>query len=161
MKKLLTNQAYRRIDRELEKFPVENKRSAVIASLAIAQEELGWLTPDVMQEIAAYLDMPAIAVQEVASFYSMFNTRPVGRHKITVCTNLSCGLSGGNRAASHLQQRLGIGFGETTPEGMFTLVEGECMGACADAPVMLVNNTRMCGCMTNERIDELLEELKK
>lgn len=161
MKKLLTEQGYRRIDRELEKFPVDQKRSAVIASLAIAQQELGWLTPDVMQEIAAYLDMPAIAVQEVASFYSMFNTRPVGRHKITVCTNLPCGLSGGNRAASHLQQRLGIGFGETTPEGMFTLVEGECMGACADAPVMLVNNTRMCSCMTNERIDELLEELKK
>lgn len=161
MSKLLTEQAYRKIDRELAKFPVEQRQSAVMAALAIAQHERGWLAPEVMQEIADYLGMPAIAVHEVASFYSMYVTQPVGKHKITVCTNLPCGLSGGNRAASHLQEKLGIGFGETTPDGMFTLVEGECMGACGDAPVMLVNNARMCSCMSDERIDELLEELKK
>ena len=161
MTMLLTEQAYQKIDRELAKFPPDQKQSAVMASLAIAQQEQGWLSPELMREVADYLEMPAIAVQEVASFYSMYSTRPVGRHKITVCTNLPCGLSGGNRAAQHLQQKLGIGFGETSEDGLFSLVEGECMGACGDAPVMIVNNTRMCSCMSNERIDELLEDLKK
>ena len=161
MTKLLTEQAYRKIDRELAKFPSEQKQSAVMAALAIAQHERGWLEPEVMQEVADYLGMPAVAVQEVASFYSMFVTQPVGAQKITVCTNLPCGLSGGNRAAQYLKQKLGIEFGETTQDGKFTLVEGECMGACGDAPVMLVNNARMCSCMSDERIDGLLEELKK
>ncbi len=161
MTMLLTEQACRKIDRELAKFPADQKQSAVMAALAIAQQEQGWLSPEVMNEVADYLGMPAIAVHEVASFYSMYSTRPVGRHKITVCTNLPCGLSGGNRAAQHLQQKLGIGFGETSEDGLFSLVEGECMGACGDAPVMIVNNTRMCSCMSNERIDELLEDLKK
>ena len=161
MTMLLTEQAYQKIDRELAKFPPDQKQSAVMASLAIAQQEQGWLSPELMREVADYLEMPAIAVQEVASFYSMYSTRPVGRHKITVCTNLPCGLSGCNRAAQHLQQKLGIGFGETSEDGLFSLVEGECMGACGDAPVMIVNNTRMCSCMSNERIDELLEDLKK
>ena len=161
MTMLLTEQAYQKIDRELAKFPPDQKQSAVMAALAIAQQEQGWLSPELMREVADYLEMPAIAVQEVASFYSMYSTRPVGRHKITVCTNLPCGLSGGNRAAQHLQQKLGIGFGETSEDGLFSLVEGECMGACGDAPVMIVNNTRMCSCMSNERIDELLEDLKK
>ena len=161
MTKLLTEQAYRKIDRELAKFPSEQKQSAVMAALAIAQHERGWLEPEVMQEVADYLGMPAVAVLEVASFYSMFVTQPVGAQKITVCTNLPCGLSGGNRAAQYLKQKLGIEFGETTQDGKFTLVEGECMGACGDAPVMLVNNARMCSCMSDERIDGLLEELKK
>lgn len=158
---LLSEQAYRKIDRELAKFPPEQKQSAAIAALTIAQDEQGWLSPEVLRQVADYLGMPAIAVQEVATFYNMFNTRPVGRHTITVCTNLPCALSGGESAAQYLQEKLGIGFGETTADGLFTLVEGECMGACGDAPVLLTDNKRMCSCMSNQRIDVLIEELKK
>lgn len=158
---LLSEQAYKRIDRELTKFPAEQKQSAVMSALAIAQEEKGWLSPEVMQEIADYLGMPAIAVQEVATFYTMYNTSPVGKHKIAVCTNLPCALSGGDRAAAHLKEKLGIGFNETTADGKFTLKEGECQGACGDAPVMLVNNHHMCSFMSNEKLDALLEELGK
>ena len=157
----LSAQACQKIDHELKKFPADQKQSAVMAALAIAQREHGWLSQEVMQAVAEYLGMPAIAVQEVASFYNMYNTKPVGKHKITVCTNLPCGLSGGNRAADYLQKKLGIGFGETTADGQFTLVPGECMGACGDAPVMLVDNHRMCSCMSDEKIDALIEELKK
>jgi NADH-quinone oxidoreductase subunit E len=114
-----------------------------------------------MEEIAAYLDMAPIAVQEVATFYAMYNLKPIGKHKITVCTNLPCALSGGERAAHHLKQKLGIDYRETTADGEFTLMEGECMGACGDAPVLLVNNERMCSFMSNEKLDALLEELKK
>ena len=156
---LLSETARQKIDRELNKFPADQKQSAVMAALAIAQREHGWLSPEVMQAVADYLGMPAIAVQEVASFYNMYNTKPVGKHKITACTNLPCGLSGGNAAAAHLQEKLGIGFGETTADGLFTLVPGECMGACGDAPVLLVNNTRMCSCMNNEKIDAMLAAL--
>ncbi len=158
---MLTELAYKKIDRELSKFPPDQKQSAVMAALAIAQEEQGWLSPEVMQVVADYLGMPTIAVQEVATFYNMYHTAPLGKHKITVCTNLPCALSGGERAAQYLKQKLGIGFRETTADGQFTLVEGECMGACGDAPVAIVDNTRMCSCMSNERIDALLEELKK
>ena len=158
---MLTELAYKKIDRELSKFPPDQKQSAVMAALAIAQEEQGWLSPEVMQVVADYLGMPTIAVQEVATFYNMYHTAPLGMHKITVCTNLPCALSGGERAAQYLKQKLGIGFRETTADGQFTLVEGECMGACGDAPVAIVDNTRMCSCMSNERIDALLEELKK
>jgi NADH-quinone oxidoreductase subunit E len=104
--------------------------------------------------------MPPIAVFEVATFYNMYDLQPVGRHKLTVCTNLPCALSGGVHAADYLKQKLGIGFNETTADGRFTLKEGECMGACGDAPVMLVNNRRMCSWMTPEQIDGLLDELK-
>ncbi len=158
---LLSEQAYKKIDRELTKFPADQKQSAVMSALAIAQTELGWLSPEVMQEIADYLGMPAIAVQEVATFYTLYNTRPVGKHKISVCTNLPCALSGGDRAAEHLKQKLGVDFNETTADGKFTLKEGECMGACGDAPVLLVNNARMCSFMSNEKLDALLEELGK
>ena len=158
---LLSEQAYKKIDRELTKFPADRKMSAVMGALAIAQDEKGWLSPEVMQEIADYLDMPAIAVQEVATFYNMYNTQPVGKHKISVCTNLPCALSGGEKAAHYFKEKLGIDYKETTPDGQFTLIEGECMGACGDAPVMLVNNKRMCSFMSNEKIDALLEELKK
>jgi NADH-quinone oxidoreductase subunit E len=159
VKALLSAQAYRAIDREIAKYPADQKQSAVIAALAIAQAELGWISKDVMEDVARYLEMPAIAVYEVASFYTMYNVQPVGRCKITICTNLPCALSGANRAAQHLQQRLGIGFNETTPDGAFTLKEGECMGACGDAPVLLVNNTRMESFMTNEKLDALVAEL--
>ncbi len=155
----LSDDAYRRIDREVSKFPPEGKMSAVMAALGIAQDETGWLSVEVMADVASYLDMPAIAVQEVATFYNMYNVRPLGRHKITVCTNLPCALSGGARAGDYLKDRLGIEYQETTPDGAFTLQEGECMGACGDAPVMLVNNKRMVSWMSDEKIDALLDEL--
>lgn len=158
---LLSEQAYKKIDREIAKFPVDQKQSAVMAALAIAQEEKGWLAPEVMQDVADYLGMPAIAVQEVATFYNMYNTKPVGKHKISVCTNLPCALSGGEKAAHYLKEKLGIDYKDTTSDGQFTLVEGECMGACGDAPVMIVNNKRMCSHMSNDKIDALVEELKK
>ena len=158
---LLSEQSYKKIDREVAKFPPDHKESAVMAALAIAQDEKGWLPPEVMQEVADYLGMPAIAVQEVATFYNMYNVKPVGKYKISVCTNLPCQLSGGEKAAQYMKQKLGIGFRETSADGQFTLVEGECMGACGDAPVMLVNNKRMCSWMSNDKIDALVEELKK
>jgi len=158
---LLSQDAYQKIDRQLAKFPADQKQSAVMAALAIAQDEHGWLPAEVMQEVANYLDMPAIAVQEVATFYNMYNLKPVGKYKLTICTNLPCQLSNGDRAAAYLKQKLGIDFNETTPDGLFTLKEGECMGACGDSPVMLVNNKRMCSFMSNEKIDALIEELKK
>jgi NADH-quinone oxidoreductase subunit E len=156
---LLSEQAYQQIDREITKFPPEQKQSAVMAALAIAQDEKGWLAPELMQEIADYLGMPSIAVQEVATFYNMYNIKPAGKHKITICTNLPCALSGSERAAEYLKQKLGIDFRETTADGQFTLLEGECMGACGDAPVLLVNNKHMCSWMSNEKIDALLAEL--
>lgn len=157
----LSAAARAKIDREIAKYPAEHRSSAVMAALAIAQDEHGWVSKDVIEAVADYLGMPPIAVYEVASFYAMYDTAPVGRHKITVCTNLPCALSGGTRAARHLQQALGIGFGETTPDGRFTLKEGECMGACGDAPVLLVNNKRMCSFMSDEKLDALLDELKR
>jgi NADH-quinone oxidoreductase subunit E len=156
---LLSEQCYKKIDRELAKYPADQRQSAVMASLAHAQVELGWISPETMQELADYIRMPAIAVQEVATFYNMYNLKPVGQHKITVCTNLPCALSGGERAAHHLKQKLGIDYRDTTADGKFTLMEGECMGACGDAPVMLVNNHRMCSFMSNDKIDGLVEEL--
>ena len=157
---MLSADALRRIDRETAKFPADQRQSAVMAALQIAQVEHGWISKELMQEIADYLGMPAIAVYEVATFYTMYNLAPVGRHKISVCTNLPCALSGGTAAAAHLQKKLGIGFNETTADGEFTLKEGECMGACGDAPVLLVNNHRMCSFMSNDKLDALVDELK-
>ena len=158
---LLSEQSYKKIDREVAKFPPDHKESAVMAALAIAQDEKGWLPPELMQEVADYLGMPAIAVQEVATFYNMYNVKPVGKYKISVCTNLPCQLSGGEKAAQYMKEKLGIGFRETSADGQFTLVEGECMGACGDAPVMIVNNHRMCSFMSDDKIDALVEELNK
>ena len=157
---LLSADAYRRIDRETAKFPAEQRRSALMAARTTAQDELGWLSKEAIEEVAGYLGMPPIAVYEVATFYSMYNLKPVGPHTITICTNLPCALSGATRAAEHLKQRLGIGFGETTADGAFTLKEGECFGACGDAPVILVNNKRMESFMSNEKLDALLSELE-
>ena len=157
---MLSNDALRKIDREIAKYPADQMQSAVMAALAIAQEEKGWLSGETMEAVASYLGMPPIAVYEVATFYNMYDLQPVGRHKLTVCTNLPCALSGGVHAADYLKQKLGIGFNETTADGRFSLKEGECMGACGDAPVMLVNNRRMCSWMTPEQIDRLLDELK-
>ena len=158
---MLSEQCLQKIDRELAKYPADQRQSAVMAALAHAQVEKGWLSPETMQEVADYIGMPAIAVQEVATFYNMYNLKPVGKNKITVCTNLPCALSGGERAGQRLKDALGIGYRETTGDGQFTLVEGECMGACGDAPVMLVNNHRMCSFMSDEKIDALVKELNK
>ena len=155
----LSAHALEKIDREVAKFPPEGKQSAVMAALGIAQDENGWLSVETMADVAAYLGMPAIAVQEVASFYGMYNTRPVGRHKIAVCTNLPCALSGGAAAGDYLKQKLGIEWRQTTADGAFTLLEGECFGACGDAPVMLIDNKRMASWMSDDKIDALLAEL--
>ena len=157
---MLTPNALKKIDREVAKYPADQKQSAVMAALAVAQDEKGWLATETMDFVADYLGMPPIAVYEVASFYAMYNLKPLGRHKITVCTNLPCALSGGTHAAEHLQARLHVGFNETTTDGRFTLKEGECMGACGDAPVLLVDNKRMCSWMSDEKLDQLLDELK-
>ncbi len=158
---MLSTESLKKIDREVAKYPPDQKRSAVMSALAIAQDEKGWLANETMDFVAKYLDMPTIAVYEVATFYNMYNLEQLGQYKLTVCTNLPCALSGGNDAASYLKQKLGIGFNETTPDGKFTLKEGECMGSCGDAPVLLVNNKRMCSFMSNEMIDKLLEDLNK
>jgi len=158
---MLSALSLKKIDREVEKYPIDQKQSAVMSALAIAQDEKGWLANETMDFIAQYLGMPPIAVYEVATFYNMYNLQPLGKYKLTVCTNLPCGLSGGTDAAAHLKRRLGIGFNQTTADVKFTLKEGECMGACGDAPVLLVNNKRMCSFMSNEKIDQLLEELSK
>src|SRR4051812_8205253 len=149
----LSAEALKKIDREIAKYPADQKQSAVMAALAIAQDEMGWLATETMDFVADYLGMAPIAVYEVASFYAMYNLKPPGRHKLTICTNLPCALSGATAAAAHLQSRLGIGFNETSADGRITLKEGECMGACGDAPVLLVNNKRMCSWMSNDKLD--------
>lgn len=157
---MLSPEAFKKIDREIAKYPAEQKQSAVMAALAIAQDEYGWLPQDAIASVAKYLDMAPIAAYEVASFYNMYNLEPVGKYKLTVCTNLPCALSGGVHAADYLKQKLGVDFNETTVDGRFTLKEGECLGACGDAPVLLLNNKQMCSFMLPEAIDKLLEECK-
>ena len=157
---LLSDASKRKIDRELAKYPADQKQSAVMSALAIAQDEHGWLPNELMDEVARYLGMPSIAVYEVATFYNMYNLKPMGRHKITVCTNLPCALSGGVDAAEYLKKKLQVDWKELTTDGRFTLVEGECMGACGDAPVLTVNNKRMCSFMSHQKLDQLIEELK-
>jgi NADH-quinone oxidoreductase subunit E len=157
---MLSAEALKEIDRAVAKYPADQKQSAVMAALAVAQSEKGWVSPEVMQFVAEYLEMPPVWVEEVATFYNMYDTTPVGRFKLSVCTNLPCALSGGERAADHLKKKLGIGFNETTADGNFTLKEGECMGACGDAPVMIVNNTHMCSFMSNEKLDALIADLQ-
>jgi NADH-quinone oxidoreductase subunit E len=155
----LSAEARAKIDREIAKYPPGQKRSAVMAALAVAQDAFGWLSTETMDAVAKYLDMPPVAVYEVASFYAMFNIEPTGRYKLTICTNLPCALQGATAAAAHLKRKLGIEFNETTTDGFFTLKEGECFGACGDAPVVLVNNKRMEWSMHADKLDALLEEL--
>lgn len=157
---MLSTESLAKIDVELTKYPANQKRSAVMAALRIAQEEKEWLSPEIIAFVATYLGLPEIAAYEVATFYNMYNRQPVGRHKLIVCTNLPCALSGGMDAAEYLQQKLGVGFGETTADGRFTLQQGECMGACGYAPVVLVNNHTMCRNMTPDAIDKKLAELE-
>ena len=158
---MLSEQALQKIAIEVAKYPADQKQSAVMSALRIAQVEHGWCSPEVMEAVAKVLDMPAIAVREVATFYNMFDTKPVGKHKITVCTNLPCVLGGGVVAADYIKQKLGIDFNETTADGLFTLKEGECMGACGDAPVLLHNNHTMCSHMSTDKIDALISDLTK
>ena len=148
------------IARNVAKYPPEQKQSAVMAALIAVQTELGWVSADVIATVANILEMPTIAVEEVATFYNMYNTKHIGKYKLVICTNLPCQLTHGETAANYLKETLGIGYNETTPCGTFTLKEGECMGACGDSPVMLVNNKRMCSFMSKEKIDALLNELR-
>jgi NADH-quinone oxidoreductase subunit E len=157
---MLSENARKQIDHEITKYPEERKQSAVIASLAIAQEEHGWLSPELMEEVGTILEMPPMAVYEVASFYEMFNLKPMGRHKLTLCTNLPCTLSGAGEIEAYLKEKLGIGFNEVTADGRFGLREGQCFGACGDAPVLLENNHKMHCKMSKADIDRLLEDLK-
>jgi len=157
---MLSENSLKEIARNVAKYPADQKQSAVMAALAVAQDEYGWLSADAIAEVAQILEMPPIWVQEVATFYNMYNVGPTGKFKLAICTNLPCELSGGKRAAEYLKQKLGIDFGQTTTCGTFTLLEGECMGACGDAPVALVNNKRMCSWMSNDKLDALLDELK-
>lgn len=157
---LLSEQAYQKIDRELAKFPADQRQSAIMASLAVAQEEKGWLATEIIEDVANYIGVPPIAVQEVATFYNMFDVKPVGKNKIAVCTNLPCALRDGERAGDYLKRKLGVDYRETSADGQFTLVEGECMGACGDSPVLIVNNKHMCVRMTEEKLDALVAALK-
>ena len=157
---LLSEKAYQRIDRELTKFPAEQKRSAIMAALTIAQEEKGWVSPEIIEDIATYLNLPAIMIQEVATFYDMYHLKPVGKYTISVCTNLPCALRDGVKSGQYLKDKLGIDYGETTPDGLFSIEECECLGSCGDSPLMLVNNHHMCVRMEPERIDTMLEALK-
>ncbi len=156
---LISDQSRAEIDRWIKKYPAEQKRSAVMSALRIVQDQNnGYLTNDLMDAVAEYLDMPSIAVYEVATFYSMYELEPVGRHKICLCTNISCMLCGSDNIVEHLTQRLGIGMGQTTPDGRFTLKEVECLGACVDAPMFQIGDTYY-GNLTADKIDKILEGL--
>jgi NADH-quinone oxidoreductase subunit E len=157
---MLSPESLARIDKEIAKYPPEHKQSAVMSALRIAQAELGWLSRDTIEYVANYLEMPAIAAYEVATFYNMYDLAPVGRNKVTLCTNLPCQLQGADKIAEHLQARLGIGFNETTADGRYTLKEGECMGACGHGPLCLHNNHTMHTGLTAESVDKLLDDMK-
>jgi len=157
---MLSPESLALIDKEVAKYPPEHKQSAVMSALRIAQVELGWLSKDTIEYVANYLDMPAIAAYEVATFYNMYDLAPVGRNKVTLCTNLPCQLQGADRIAEHLQAKLGIGFGETTADGRYTLKEGECMGACGHGPLCLHNNHQMHANLTPDAVDKLLDDMK-
>ncbi|MEN9781284.1 MAG: NADH-quinone oxidoreductase subunit NuoE [Burkholderiaceae bacterium] len=150
-----------RFDREVAKYPPEQKQSAVMACLSIVQQEQGWVSMEAEQAVADYLGMPPIAVHEVTTFYNMYNQQPVGKYKLNVCTNLPCQLRDGQKALNHLCSKLGVEMGGTTADGLFTVQQSECLGACADAPVMLVNDRTMCSFMSNDKLDQLVDGLRK
>ena len=149
-----------RFDREVAKYPADQAQSAVMACLAIVQQEQGWVSAESERAVAEHLGMAPMAVHEVTTFYNMYNQKPLGKYKLNVCTNLPCQLRGGARALQHLEAKLGIHSGETTPDGLITLQQSECQGACADAPVLLVNDRTMCSFMSDERLDTLVEGLR-
>jgi NADH-quinone oxidoreductase subunit E len=156
----LSDSTQARFAKEVAKYPADQRQSAVMACLAIVQQEFGWVSAEAEEAVAAYLGMPPIAVREVTTFYNMYNQQPVGRFKLNVCTNLPCQLRDGQKALEHLCKKLGIEDGGTTPDGLFTVAKCECLGACADAPVALVNDRQMVSYMSNERLDELIDTLK-
>ena len=157
---MISDSTRARFDREVAKYPADQKQSAVMACLAIVQQEQGAITQESEEDIALYLGMPQIAVHEVTTFYNMYNQHKVGKFKLNVCTNLPCQLRDGQKALHYLEKKLGIELGETTPDGLFTLQQSECLGACADSPVMLVNDRTMCSFMSNDKLDQLIEGLK-
>jgi NADH-quinone oxidoreductase subunit E len=157
---MISDAAKQRFAVEVAKYPSDQKQSAVMACLAIAQQELGYVSVQSEQEIADYLGMAPMAVHEVTTFYNMYNQRPVGKYKLNVCTNLPCQLRNGAHALEHLEHRLGIRMGQTTSDGLFTLQQSECLGACADSPVMLVNDRHMCSFMSDEKLDQLIDGLR-
>lgn len=158
---VLTDDIRARFDRERAKYPKEQAQSAVMACLAIVQQVQGYVSLQAEKVVADYLGMPPIAVHEVTTFYNMYNQAPVGKYKLNVCTNLPCQLRDGAKALHHLEQRLGVKMGETTPDGLFTLQQSECLGACADSPVMLVNDRTMCSFMSSDKLDQLIDGLRK
>ena len=156
----LSDQTLTRFARETAKYPAEQRASAVMACLAIVQQEQGWVSPEAEGAVAEYLGMAPIAVHEVTTFYNMYNQQPLGRYKLNVCTNLPCQLRGGQKALQYLERKLGVEMGETTADGLFTLQQSECLGACADSPVLLVNDRTMCSFMSEEKLDQLVDGLK-
>ncbi len=158
---MLSPQSIEKIEYELTKYPANQRQAAVMSALRIVQTELGWLSQESISEVAQYLGMPEIAAMEVATFYNMYDLAPVGKHKITVCTNISCMLRDSDVIVDHLKEKLGVGFNEVTPDGQFCLKEGECMGCCGGAPLLHVNNTEMHEFLTTEKVDAILEALKK
>lgn len=156
----LSDAALSQFGTEVAKYPADQKQSAVMACLAIVQHELGYISPPSERIVADYLGMAPMAVREITTFYNMYNQQAVGKYKLNVCTNLPCQLRHGGRALHHLEQTLGVRMGGTTPDGLFTLQQAECLGACADAPVLLVNDRSMCSFMSNDKIDELLDGLR-
>lgn len=158
---MISDEIKTRFAKEVAKYPADQKQSAVMACLAIVQQERGHVSAESEREVAAYLGMAPMAVHEVTTFYNMYNQQPVGKFKLNVCTNLPCQLRDGGKALKHLEQKLGIAMGETTADGLFTLQQSECLGACADSPVMLVNDRSMCSFMSNDKLDQLIDGLKK
>lgn len=156
---MLSKEAIQKIEYELTKYPADQRRAAVMSALRIVQTERGWLSKESITEVAEYLRIPEIAAMEVATFYNMYELSPVGKYKITVCTNISCMLREADVIVDHLQEKLGIGFNEVTADGKFCLKEGECMGCCGGAPLLHVNNTQMHEFLTPEKVDEILKEL--
>jgi NADH-quinone oxidoreductase subunit E len=157
----LSAQTQQRFAKEVAKYPADQKVSAVMACLAIVQQEQGWVSAESEKAIGDYLGMPVIAVKEVTTFYNMYNQQPVGKYKLNVCTNLPCQLRDGQSALNHLCSKLGVEMGGTTQDGMFTVQQSECLGACADSPVMLVNDRSMCSFMSNDKIDQLIDGLRQ
>ena len=156
---MLSKESIDKIDYELTKYPADKRQAAVMSALRIVQTERGWLSKESISEVAQYLRIPDIAALEVASFYNMYDLEPVGRYKITICTNISCMLRDSDLIVGHLQSKLKVGFNEVTTDGKFCLKEGECMGACGGAPLMIVNNHTMHEFLTVEKIDAILEGL--
>lgn len=157
---MLSAEAIQKIEYELTKYPANQRQAAVMSALRIVQMEQGWLSKESLSDVAKYLGIPEIAVLEVATFYNMYDLEPVGQYKITVCTNISCMLRGSDEIVNHLQDKLGVGFNEVTPDGKFCLKEGECMGCCGGAPLMHINNTHMHEFLTTEKVDGILRDLK-